>query len=126
MIETISGWQLDVDRGPNWLFVKVRRPKEPTWDTPRLAERVWALLQEHFADRLILDLDEIGFVTSSFLGQLILLYKRIASHGGMMRLCGLSSQAQEVLHCCHLDQRFSCYPNREEAVMGSWHPRQPR
>ena len=126
MIEAISGWELDVDRGPNWLFVKVRGTKESLPDTSRLAERVWVLLQEHFADRLILELDEIGFVSSSFLGQIVLLHKRIASRGGLMRLCGLSPQAQEVLHCCRLDERFSYYPNREEAVMGSYRPRQPR
>jgi anti-anti-sigma factor len=126
MMETISGWELDVDRGPNWLFVKVRDRKEAPVDVSRLAERVWALLQEHFADQLILELNEIGFLSSSFLAQLVLLHKRIALHGGLMRLCGLSSQSREVLHCCGLDKQFSCYHNREEAVMGSCHPRQPR
>ena len=126
MIETISGWELDVDRGPNWLFVKVRGSKEASWDASGLADRVWALLQEHLADRLILELDEIGFVSSNFVGQLVLLHKRIALHGGLMRLCGLSSQSREVLHCCCLDKHFSCYQNREEAVMGSCRPRQPR
>jgi anti-anti-sigma factor len=118
MIETVSGWELVVDRGPNWLFVKVRGPKGDSWDASRLAERVWALLEEHFADHLILELDELGVLSSSFLGQLLLLRKRIALHGGLMRLCGLSSRAQEVLHCCRLDTQFSCYRNREEAVMG--------
>jgi anti-anti-sigma factor len=125
MIETVSSWELDVDRGPNWLFVKVRGPKEASLDASRLAERVWALLQEHFTDRLILELDEIGFLSSSFVGQLVLLHKRIALHGGLMRLCGLSSRSQEVLHCCRLDEQFSCYHNREEAVMGICSPRQP-
>ena len=126
MYETISGWELDVERGPNWLFVKVKGPKEANGDAFSLAERVWTLLQEHLADRLILELDDVGLFNSSLLGQLVLLHKRIGSHGGVMRLCGLSPHNQAVLHCCRLDERFSCYPTREEAVRGSCQPRQPR
>ena len=126
MLETLSGWELDVERGPDWLFVKIRDPKQDVWESPPLAERLVALLQEHLVHRLILQLDEVGRMGSSFIGQLVLLHKRIVTHGGLMRLCGLSPSNQEVLHLCRLDERFACYRNREEAVMGTCFPRQPR
>ena len=118
MLETLSGWELDIDQGAGWLFVKIRCPKQDPWEPPPLADRLWRLLQEHLVERLVLQLDEIEILSSRLIGQLILLYKRISSRGGVMRLCGLSPGNREVLRLCRLDERFACYRNREEAVLG--------
>lgn len=126
MVEMAPGWQVDVDHGPNWLFVKVKQSDEAVWDTPPLAEQLWALLREHFVDRLVLELDELEVLTSYLVGQLVLLHKRICSGGGIMRVSGLSQRNQEVLRVCRLDGRFPRYPTRQEAVLGSCRPRQPR
>lgn len=122
VLETLSGWELDVDRGPGWLFVKIRCPNQDPWDPPPLADRLWRMLQEHFVDRVVLQLDEIEILSSRLLGQLVMLYKRIGSNGGVMRLCGLSPENREVLRVCRLDERFACYRNREEAVLGGYSP----
>jgi anti-anti-sigma factor len=122
VLETLSGWELDVDRGPGWLFVKIRCPKQDQWEPPALADRLWGLLQEHLVERLVLQLDEIEILSSRFIGQLILLYKRISSRGGVLRLSGLSPENREVLRLCRLDERFACYRSREEAVLGSSQP----
>ena len=125
MLETLAGWELDVDRGPNWLFVKIRGPEQHTSDAPPLADRLWVLLQDHLANRVVLELDEIGILSSHLLGQLSLLRQRICEAGGTMRLCGLSPHNHDVLHFCRLDEQFPHYENREEAVLGCL-PRQPR
>ncbi len=121
MLETLSGWELDVDQGSGWLFVKIRCPRQDRWEPPPLADGVWRLLQQRVLLRLVLQLDEIEVLSSRLLGQLILLYKRISSRGGVMRLCGLSPGNREVLRLCRLDERFVCYRNRDEAVLGG-HP----
>jgi anti-anti-sigma factor len=117
-LETLSGWELDIDQGAGWLFVKIRCPKQDLWDPPPLADGLWKLLQERVLDRLVLQLDEIEILSSRLLGQLILLYKRMSTRGGVLRLCGLSPGNREVLRLCRLDERFACYRNREEAVQG--------
>ena len=58
-------------------------------------------------------------------GQLVLLYKRIADQGGLMRLCGLSKANQRVLAACRLSEFFRQYADRNDAVMAS-RPLQPR
>jgi hypothetical protein len=125
MIETLCGWELDVERGPDWLFVKVNL-KQDMCEPPVLAERLWTLLQEHFVDRLVLELGEIGVLNSRFLEQLVLLHKRICEHGGLMHLCGLSAGNQKVLRLRQLDGRFPYYHNLQDAVMGCCRPRHPR
>ena len=118
------GWELDVERGPGWLLVKLKSPDSDPLDTPPLADQVWSLLEKHFVYRLVLELDEIELLYSYLLGQLVLLDRRIREHDGLMRLCGLSPFNQEVLHTHGLDIRFPPYDDLEEAVMG--YKRRPR
>ena len=124
MLAIAPGWQLEVDRGPGWLLVRLKSPDEGASDTPPLAEELWSLLRRHFVCRLALELDEIGLLDSHMLGQLVLLDKRIREHDGVMRLCGLSSFNQQVLRLHGLDARFPTYGDLEEAVMGC--SRKPR
>ena len=64
-------------------------------------------------------------LTSTLVGQLVWLYKRIHTTGGLMRICGLSAANHEVLRICRLDGRLPEYATRSAAVMGD-HPCQPR
>jgi len=61
MVQIAEGWELDVDRGPDWLFVRPRNVGPQATDTPPLAEQIWSLLQQHFTDRLVLELDQVQF-----------------------------------------------------------------
>jgi anti-anti-sigma factor len=118
MLGIAPGWELEVQRGPDWLLVKVRSPGDEASDTPPLAEQLWSLLERHFVYRLVLDLDEIRLLHSYLLGQLVLLDRQVRDHGGMLRLCGLSRYNQDVLHLHGLDARFPAYGDCQEAVMG--------
>lgn len=123
--EVSTGWSLDVDRGPDWLFVTVRRPDAEADIAPHLAEAIWSIMQRHFVSRLVLELSEIDHLHSHLIGQLVLLHKRITSRGGVLRVCGLSPGNEAALHASRLDSRFPNYRNREEAVLGH-RPLQPR
>jgi anti-anti-sigma factor len=126
MLETAPGCDLDVERGPDWLLVRVRSLEFDGNEPPPLAERLWSLLEQHFTRRLVLELDQIKVLNSRLIGQLIVLYKRIQQHDGVLRLCGLSPYNRRVLHSCCLDDRLPAYDNRVEAVMGGAGPRLPR
>ena len=112
------GWELELDRGPDWLLVRLKSPEADASDTPPLAAELWSLLERHFVYRLVLELDEISLLQSYLLGQLVVLDKRVREHGGLMRLCGLSSFNQQVLRSHGLDVRFPTYGDVVEAVMG--------
>ncbi len=123
--QTGTGWHLDVDRGPDWVFVRLRPDAHSEIDDFELAENVWGILQQSFTYRLVLELDEVPILSSYLIAQLVLLSKRIHSHGGLLRVCGLSAANQEVVHTCRLDGCLPQYVNRGEAVMGH-RPAQPR
>ncbi len=126
MLAIAPGWELEVDRGPDWLLVRVRCPDCFQSDPPPLAEVLWELLERHFTYRLVLELDELHVLSSSLIGQLVRLYKMIREHDGVMRICGLSAYNCQVLRTCHLEDRLVPFHDRHEAVMGSHNPRRPR
>lgn len=120
------GWELDVERGPDWLFVRVRCPDRPDADAPPLAEMIRQLMDQHFCYRVVLEMHDVRLLHSRLVGQLVLLHKRLATqNGGVLRVSGLSPQNRMVLEMSRLDKRFPHYDNREQAVMGQ-RPLQPR
>jgi anti-anti-sigma regulatory factor len=125
MLELAPGWGMEVERGPDWLFVRLKCTPGEMSNVPPLADHVWRLMEQHFTRRLVMELDEIYLLHSSLVGQLVLLHKRLSTQGGVMRLCGLSSGNQLVLRTCRLDGRFPAYHDRADAVRG-FRPAQPR
>ena len=119
-------WELDVERGPNWLLVKVAEPLGKPWEMSPLVDTLRSLLEEHFTYRLVLELDEIELLSSELIGELLSLDKWIRARQGAMRLCGLSPRNLEVLRRRWLDDFFPAYRDRLEAVLGCRHPSQPR
>jgi anti-anti-sigma factor len=125
LLDLAPEWTMEIDRGPDWLFVKPMPPGHGDTEEFPLAETIWQTLQQSFCHRVVLELDEIGYLRSWMIGELVKLHKRVASQGGMMRLCGVSREAETVLRICRLGDRFPAYRNRTDAVMGH-QPPQPR
>ena len=126
MLATALGCRFEVERGPDWLFVRITSLDQHASEHPPLSETLWSLLQQHFTYRVVLELDGVGVLDSYLIGQLAALYERVGEHDGVMRLCGLSAYNRQVLHTCCLDDRFLAYHDRHDAVMADSHPEQPR
>ncbi len=126
MLAIASGLKLDVERGPDWLLVRVESLGSESEGPVALADALWELLQRHFTYRLVLELDRVDVLNSHLIGQLVRLYKLICEHDGVMRLCGLSSYNRRVLQTCRLDDRFLAYQDRASAVLADCRPRRPR
>lgn len=118
-LELASGWQTEVDRGPDWLFVRLRPPANGNGDSFPLAEHIWEFMRQHFATRVVLELDELPLLRSALIGQLVLLHKRVHSQGGIIRLAGVSDANQSVLRMMRLEDRFPQFTTRIEAVAGN-------
>ncbi len=117
-----SDWEFEVERGPDWLFVRPRRMSGEL-GAEIFADQVWSLLEQHFTHRLVLEFGEIDFLNSALVGQLVWLYKRIHTHDGILRICELTDMQHEVLRVSRLGGYFPRYRNREDAVMGHAWPR---
>ncbi len=126
MMAVAPGCELEVERGPDWLMVKVRGLDEASSDCYPLAEELLSLMERHLAHRLCLELDELRLLNSYVIGQLVRLHKMVSERGGLVRLCGLSPYNRRVLGTCHLDDVFLPYASRREAILGCSPPRNPR
>lgn len=125
LLELAPEWSLEIDRGPDWLFIRPLPPTSGESGEAPLAEIVWRKLEQCFCYRVVLELDNIDFLRSWMIGELVRLHKRVVTHGGMLRLCGVTKNAETVLRICQLSDRFPAYRNRTDAVMG-YRPQQPR
>src|SRR5690606_41080198 len=88
--QSCRSWTFDVERGPDWLFLKVHAPENGDAEGIPLAAEIWELMQREFARRVVLELDSLNILRSCVIGQLVQLHKRVYNNGGMMRLVGLS------------------------------------
>jgi anti-anti-sigma regulatory factor len=118
-VHIVDGLQFNVERGPNWLFVKLRTKQRPLVEVPQFAEKLWSIASRHFIYRLVLELDELEKLPSGMMAQLVLLQERLAQCGGALRICGLSPECEEALQSFHLDSALYNSATREQAVMGS-------
>jgi anti-anti-sigma factor len=125
LLDLCPGWSVEVERGPDWLFVRLRGVEFGADASVSLAEEIWRMLEQEFTRRLVLEMQDVSVLPSELIAELVRLHKRISAHGGLMRLSGLSEANQKVLQQCRLADRFPQFANRPDAVMGqhSNHPR---
>ena len=113
-----DGIEFDVERGPNWLIVRLHFA-ESIADVSQLADELWSIATRHFIYRLVLELDELATPPSGLMSQLVMLQERLAQCDGALRICGLSPECAEMLHNCQLESALPNHATREEAVLGS-------
>jgi anti-anti-sigma factor len=118
LLELAPEWTMELDRGPDWLFIKLQPPRGGDTGEIPLAEMIWQKLEQSFCYRVVIELDEVGYLRSWMIGELVRLHKRVTTHEGMLRLSGVSPEAETVLRICRLSDRFPAYRSRTDAVMG--------
>ena len=123
MLSIAPGCELDVQRGPDWLLVRIDSLDLEQHEAVPLADEIWALIERHFTHRLVLDVRNVPRITRHVISELLQLYQRVADQGGVMRVCHLTPRNERVLHACRLDDRLMPYATWEEAVMGITGPR---
>lgn len=124
MLEVAPGWSVDLSRGPDWLFVRLHEDEAHHTGSSGLADSLWNLLQQQFAHRLVVEMNDLTTLSNSLLMELLRLYRRIHEHGGLMRLSGLRDEHLQFLRMTHLQRSFAYYDSVTEAVMGT--PPKPR
>ena len=130
MLSVAPGAILSVERGPDWLFAKIGAADAApeaicARDASSLADSLWSLLERHFTYRMVIECDGSLQFDSELIGQLIALQRRVADHGGVLRICGLPEPAQQSLRFMRLEERIPHFCNRTEAVLCR-RPPQPR
>ena len=107
---------LEVERGPDWLFVKVAG--KPGGGADDLTTSVWETIREHGASRVILELDRVETVDEALGGVIGELGTRVRDAGGLIRICGLSEPGLSRLRRVAAAASVPHFGSRSDAVGG--------
>jgi anti-anti-sigma factor len=79
-------------------------------------ERELLALVDQGATQIIVDLSDVSFVTSSCLGALMVVHKRVRPQGGYVRLAAPQPLVQRILEITKLTRLFGNYRTTREAL----------
>jgi anti-anti-sigma regulatory factor len=124
MLATSAGYEFEVDRGPDWLWIGVRAALGGDWRTASLADEINEVIDKHFTYRVVLELTHLPklsgnvVLSSKLIGELVQISQHIHAHDGVLRIYGLSAENRAILEVCSLDDICLAYHTRDEAVRG--------
>lgn len=110
----------EIDRGPNWLFVRLSAAQlvdQSSRATTKLTDELWAICQRHFTYRLVVELPDADSLSREMTSALATLGQRVGEHDGSLRVCGLTPKCEQRLHAAHTP--LKTFSNRREAVLCS-------
>jgi len=84
----------------------------------QIGEQINALVAKSAKPKLLLDFAKVEHMSSSALGMLITLHKRIREKQGLLRLCRVQPAIMEVFNITRLSEIFNISTTRDEALAG--------
>lgn len=113
-IDLPDEWRATFEPRGEWLCVRLHPPKRTgQWG---LADGLWREIDSRGAHQVVLEMDEVEFFPSALMAELVRLHKRVATHNGRLRLCGLQPHPHEALRTVRLDEVMSVHDTREAAL----------
>ncbi len=81
-----------------------------------IGDNLNSLVKQAPNPKLLIDFSQVAHMSSSALGMLITLHKRIREKGGELRLCCIQPAIYEVFVITRLSEIFSIHQTRPEAL----------
>ncbi len=74
------------------------------------------LIEQNDRIKLVIDFSEVRFLSSSVLGLLIRISKKVYETRGQLILCGINTKIMEIFRITRLDKIFDIAEDKNEAV----------
>jgi anti-sigma B factor antagonist len=74
------------------------------------------LVDQHGKKRLLINFEGVDYLSSTMLGKLIVVHKRVMQHHGQLKLCGIKPSIREVFEITKLDKVFDIYEDEDDAM----------
>ncbi|MHC4561261.1 MAG: STAS domain-containing protein [Planctomycetota bacterium] len=84
----------------------------------QIGDQLNAIVAEADSPAMVLDFGAVAHLSSSALGMLITLHKRIREKNGRLRLCTIQPAIHEIFVITRLNEIFDIFPSRDKAVAG--------
>jgi len=81
-----------------------------------ITESLFAVVGENHGVKLLITFKKVKHFSSSALGMLIRLNKRVGEAGGELKLCEISPSLYEIFVITKLNKLFEIYDNQEQAI----------
>ena len=81
-----------------------------------LGKELFNLVEEDNRKNLLLNFSAVGFLSSSALGKLITLDKKVKAHGGKLKLSNIRPEIYEVFAITKLNKLFEIKDDEAEAL----------
>ena len=75
------------------------------------------LVEQNDSIRLVIDFSKVQFLTSSLLGLLIRLNKKVCQNQGRLRLCSIDPKILEIFKITRLDKVLEICSDRQQALI---------
>jgi anti-sigma B factor antagonist len=82
----------------------------------RMAANLKDLIDGAAASRFLFDFGRVAYLSSSALGMLIGVQRRVVQRKGQMKLSGINPEVMEVFHITKLDTVFDIYKDEAAAL----------
>ena len=107
--------KLEMATGSGVAILKVSGPEVRRADLQGLRDSLMELADQGYTN-LVVDMVDVRFVESPFLGMLMLLQKNLTARGGRVLLCMQNRNLRQSLHVMRVDRLFGVFRDREEAL----------
>ena len=81
-----------------------------------LGQELLSLVDPNQPSKVLINLDNVRFLSSAAINKLIVIDKRLKSVGGSLKICAVSSQVSEVFAITHLDNVFDIHKTQRDAL----------
>jgi anti-sigma B factor antagonist len=81
-----------------------------------IGDELFALIDEHYKVKLLLNFENVDYLSSAALGKLIILNRKVREENGDLKFCSIKPKIYDVFKITKLDKIFSIYEDEERAL----------
>jgi len=83
----------------------------------QLGEEFDALVDDFHLDKLVLNFENVSYMSSAVMGKLVGLLKKVKAAGGQLILCNIEDSIYEIFSIMRFDKMFQIRKTEDEAVI---------
>lgn len=83
----------------------------------QLGEEFDELVDEHHLKKVVVNFENVSYMSSAVMGKLVALLKKVQAAGGQLMLCNIEDSIYEIFEIMRFDRMFSIADNEDEAVL---------
>ncbi len=75
------------------------------------------LVEKHNLKKIVVNFENVGYMSSAVMGKLVSLLKKVQGSGGQLRLCNIEESIYEIFEIMRFDKMFKISKTEDEAVV---------